>query len=69
MFHGFTYPDESSTKKDFIVRLDNIRMESGIIRFKRPGQCTIIKPLREMDMKTFEVGKNIKPVDLMNVGD
>ena len=69
MFHGFTYPDESSTKKDFMVRLDNIRMESGIIRFKRPDQCTIVKPLRKLDMKSFEIGKNIKSVDLMNVGD
>ena len=69
MFHGFTYTDESSTKKDFMVRLDNIRMESGIIRFKRPDQCTIVKPLRKLDMKSFEIGKNIKSVDLMNVGD
>ncbi|RSK26544.1 type I-C CRISPR-associated protein Cas5 [Bacillus sp. HMF5848] len=56
MVHGINYPDETGCNQ-MEVRLWNPTMEKGIIRFKRPDQCTNIRVLREMEPLTFDRSK------------
>lgn len=60
MYHGITYPDEAyseETKNMMTVNLWRPVMENGVIRFARPENCPIHKPIRQMSMKTFGEGK------------
>ena len=60
MYHGITYPDEAYSKETencMTVRFWHAAMENGIIRFPRPEDCTLCKPLHEMHMKTFDMAK------------
>lgn len=52
MVHGFNYPDE--TGKNYLeVRLWPTVMEDGYIKFPKPEDCTMIRPIKEMEPKTF----------------
>lgn len=52
MVHGFNYPDETG-RNEMEVRLWNPVMKNGYIKFIRPGQCTHIRKIREMEPKLF----------------
>ena len=57
MYHGITYADEAydeATKGKMTARFWRPVMENGIIRFPRPEDCPHHKPLREMQMKSFD---------------
>lgn len=59
MYHGITYPDEAfseETRGKMTARFWHPVMEKGVISFLRPEQCTLTKPLREMQMKPFGTG-------------
>lgn len=53
MVHGFNYPDETG-KNELEVRLWNPVMRNGIIEFPRPEECKIVRPIREMEPKSFD---------------
>ena len=56
MFHGFTYADEAyseETKDQMTARFWYPVMKNGIIRFPRPEECPLHKPIRPMQMKLF----------------
>ena len=52
MVHGLSYPDETG-KEELAVRLWQPIMENGVIRFPRPETCTLVRPLKKMQMKPF----------------
>lgn len=61
MVHGITYADEAyseETKGKMSVRFWRPVMEHGVIRFPRPEECTLVKPLREMEIKAFGEAEN-----------
>lgn len=56
MYHGITYADEAyspETQRKMTARFWYPVMKRGIITFPRPEDCTLTKPLREMEMKPF----------------
>lgn len=67
MYHGITYPDEAydeKTKGMMTVNLWRPVMENGCIRFLRPEECPIHKPIKEMPMKNFgEAFENFNILD------
>ena len=62
MFHGFTYPDEGNQEM-LQARLWVPTMKNGIIQFKRPEECDIIRDVRKGSMKQFTKGENFTDVD------
>lgn len=62
MFHGFTYPDEGD-QKTFQARLWVPTMRNGIIEFKRPEECEIVRTIHKESMKSFQKGVNLTTVD------
>ncbi|RSK29649.1 type I-C CRISPR-associated protein Cas5c [Bhargavaea beijingensis] len=62
MFHGFTYPDEGDSKS-FQARLSFPTMKDGIISFKRPEDCEIVRTLRTDEVKPFKKGINLTTVE------
>lgn len=62
MYHGITYADEAyseDTAGKMTVRFWRPVMKSGVIRFDRPDECTITKPIRDMSAKSFGEGNFI----------
>ncbi len=56
MYHGITYADEAyspETQGRMTVNFWRPVMEHGVIRFPRPEDCPIKRPIREMEMKPF----------------
>ncbi|MGD7006796.1 type I-C CRISPR-associated protein Cas5c [Metabacillus sp. 84] len=53
MVHGINYPDEIG-KNEISIRLWNPVMRKGVIDFPRPDQCTMVRPLGQMEAKTFD---------------
>lgn len=56
MYHGITYADEaysSETQGKMTARFWRPVMKKGDIIFPRPEECTLTKPLREMEIKPF----------------
>ena len=56
MYHGITYADEAyseETAGKMTARFWRPVMKNGVIVFPRPDECTILKPLREMEIKPF----------------
>ena len=56
MYHGITYADEAysdETAGKMTARFWHPVMKKGVIEFPRPEACTILKPLREMEIKPF----------------
>ena len=52
MIHGINYPDETG-RESLEIRLWNPIMSKGVIKFTPPEQCTNVRTIREMGMKTF----------------
>jgi CRISPR-associated protein Cas5d len=61
MVHGLNYPDETG-KNLLEVRLWQPVMRKGIIQFIRPEQCKIVRPIREMTPKHFDLS-NMESAD------
>lgn len=58
MYHGITYADEAyseDTKGKMTANFWYPVMKNGVIRFLRPEECPLHKPLGEMNMKAFGV--------------
>lgn len=58
MYHGLTYADEAyseETRNRMTINLWRPVMEKGIIRFPRPEDCPIHKPIKEMKVKSFGI--------------
>lgn len=56
MYHGITYADEAyseATKGYMTVNFWTPVMKNGIITFPKPQDCSLSKPIREMEMKQF----------------
>lgn len=53
MVHGFNYPDETGTDR-LDVRLWDPVMKNGVIKFIKPEECTIIRPISDMQPKQFD---------------
>lgn len=61
MYHGITYADEAyskETKNKMTARFWHPVMKKGVIVFPRPEECTITKPLRDMEIKIFGEKQN-----------
>lgn len=61
MYHGLTYADEAYSKETcnrMTVNLWRPIMEKGLIRFPRPEDCPIHKPIKDMKMKSFGMAHN-----------
>ncbi|MCW7754652.1 type I-C CRISPR-associated protein Cas5c [Desulfobotulus sp. H1] len=63
MFHGFDYPDETG-ENALKTRFWYPVMKHGIIEFPKPEDCTIRKFIRPMEPKQFELGKNLRHVEI-----
>lgn len=62
MVHGINYPDE--TGKDMLeTRLWMPVMKNGVIKFIRPEECELVRPLRDYKTKSFELGVNMQSVE------
>lgn len=61
MVHGFDYPDETG-KDELNVRLWNPIMKNGVIKFVKPEQCTIVRPVSKFEPKIFDE-HNMQSVD------
>lgn len=56
MYHGITYADEAyseETKGKMSVRLWRPVMKQGIVKFIRPEECTLVRPIRQGFIKPF----------------
>lgn len=62
MVHGFNYPDEIG-KNVMETRLWQPVMKNGIIQFIRPEECTLVRPIREMERKNFTIGQTMQSVN------
>lgn len=62
MVHGLNYPDETG-KSMLETRLWLPLMNYGVIKFIRPDQCTLIRPLHKMQPKSFGIGGNMQSID------
>ncbi|GIN73188.1 type I-C CRISPR-associated protein Cas5 [Bacillus sp. J14TS2] len=63
MVHGINYPDETG-RNHMEVRLWNPIMKDGLIEFRKPGECTKIRKIREMEPKHFDQA-NVESVDAL----
>lgn len=64
MVHGMNYPDETG-RNELGVRLWQPVMEKGIITFKRPQECTLVRPIAELKPKAFSVNTMQTADDLL----
>lgn len=62
MFHGFTYPDESSDGK-LSARMWYPVMQNGIVKFIPPESCPVIREIKSQHPMMFVPGENFSPVD------
>lgn len=56
MYHGITYADEAyseETQNAMTVRMWRPVMKKGVVDFIRPEECSIVKKVRDMQMKAF----------------
>ncbi|WP_353949339.1 type I-C CRISPR-associated protein Cas5c [Sporolactobacillus sp. Y61] len=54
MVHGISYPDETG-RNELEVRLWRPVMHKGVIRFIRPEACTLVKKVKDMVPKKFQL--------------
>lgn len=64
MVHGFNYPDETG-KNQLEIRLWQAQMEAGFVKFPSPESCSIVRPIKKMEAKTFN-SENVLPVELLS---
>lgn len=62
MLHGLTYADEDGSGW-MSERLWRPVMENGVIRFVRPEECPVVRPIRKWKPKDFVLGKNMQGCD------
>ena len=62
MLHGITYADEDESGV-MSERLWRPVMEHGVIRFIRPEECPVIRPIRTQKEKSFVLKKNLQPCE------
>ena len=65
-FHSFTYPDEAINEKEkgFLrANFWNPVMKNGIIEVVSSEECKINRVIKEMDIKEFILGSNMKHID------
>lgn len=62
MVHGLNYPDETG-KNELATRLWHPVMKFGVVQFIRPEECTLVRPIKQMEPKSFVLGKTIQSVD------
>jgi len=56
-FHGFDYPDETG-RGELRSRYWTPTMKNGVVRFRRPEDCTVNRLVRQMYPKDFKIGRN-----------
>lgn len=61
MVHGFNYPDETG-RNQLEVRLWNPMLKMGVIEFRRPEECTLVRTIKSMQPKHFDE-RNVDSVD------
>lgn len=61
MVHGINYPDETG-RDQLEVRLWNPVMKDGVISFRRPEQCELVRTISELKPKLFD-HTNVEAVD------
>lgn len=61
-FHGFDYPDETGADA-LRARFWQPVMRRGVIEFPRPEECQVIKHVRPMTAKTFDIDHNLRSVE------
>jgi CRISPR-associated protein Cas5d len=64
MVHGFDYPDETGIN-ELRVRLWRPRMVNGYIEFVPPEQCNIVRTIKHMEAKIFNMN-DLKEDDLLD---
>lgn len=64
MIHGLNYPDETG-KNMLEARLWEPKMKFGVIEFIRPEDCTLVRPVRAMEPKSFVLGENVQTIDTL----
>ncbi|WP_193769106.1 type I-C CRISPR-associated protein Cas5c [Metasolibacillus meyeri] len=62
MVHGINYPDETD-RNMLETRLWQPKMLKGIIEFPTPEQCTLVRPIYEMEAKPFQLGQSMQSVN------
>lgn len=63
MVHGINYPDETG-RDQMEVRLWNPFMSNGIIKFRKPEECTQVRTISEMKPKHFD-HTNVESADAL----
>ncbi|MBK3496458.1 type I-C CRISPR-associated protein Cas5 [Viridibacillus sp. YIM B01967] len=62
MFHGISYPDETGHGV-MATRLWQPVMKNGVIHFVHPEECTLVRPIRKMETKNFQLNENMQSVE------
>ena len=62
MVHGINYPDETGNSQ-METRLWKPVMSGGYLKFIRPEQCQLVRPLHEIQVKPFVLGETMQSVD------
>lgn len=63
MVHGLNYPDETG-RDQLEVRLWRPVMERGVVKFIRPEACELVRTVKEMKPKAFDIG-HMESVDAL----
>ncbi|MFB1050612.1 type I-C CRISPR-associated protein Cas5c [Paraliobacillus sp. JSM ZJ581] len=63
MVHGFNYPDETG-RNSLEVRLWHPVMKKGYIHFQKPEECSIVRPVKNMEAKHFNAD-NVEAAELL----
>lgn len=67
-FHSFSYPDEND-EGVLKARFWRPVMRDGVIEFCRPEACEAERVLKDMDKKTFTLGKSVSPAGQWEEGE
>lgn len=62
MVHGLNYPDETG-KDELATRLWQPVMKFGVVEFIRPEECTLVRPIKQMEPKSFVLGQTMQSID------
>ncbi|MNI92942.1 hypothetical protein D3C73_1508100 [compost metagenome] len=61
MVHGINYPDETG-RDQLEVRLWQPVMKDGVIKFRKPEECTQVRVISDMKPKHFDA-QNVESAD------
>lgn len=61
MIHGISYPDETG-KNELEIRLWQPVMKKGVIHFIRPEACSLVRKIKDMVPKSFDL-TNVETAD------